>query len=170
MGSRISHVYGSWKVHKDIRLVVGMESNGLDWRPLRKFRKTNTLVYAYKPVRGELASWEMLEEHLNWFAKEYANKAYAFKVLAVLFLFKVLGKLGSPGRWVRDKLHGVLSYLSLKLFGNDKEVCCSAYLELLQHVGDPCVDHLKSHENDTQELLEAISSSSDWELVYPADN
>jgi len=169
MNSKISHVYGSWKVLEGVRLVVGMESHGLDWRPLRKFERTNDLKLVFKPIRGRLADPEDLERELSWFAAENANKEYAFSVIGVLFVFSVLEKLGRIGLWIRGKLHGFLSWLSLKCFGDDKEVCCSAYIELLQHAGCECVAKLKSHENDTQELLEALQASDDWLLIYDAD-
>jgi hypothetical protein len=166
MKSKISHVYGSWKIHKDVRMVVGMESNGLDWMPLVKFRKTNELKYVFKPISGKLADKVVLEQMLNRFAQEYANKEYAFSVIPLLFIFSVLDKLGKPGQWLRSKLHGFLSSLSLKLFGQDKEVCCSAYIELLQDADYPCALCLKSHENDTQELLTALIRSDQWSLIY----
>jgi hypothetical protein len=166
MSSSISHVYGSWKIHKDVRMVVGMESNGLDWRPLRKFNKTNELKYVFKPAAGKLADPAILEAMLNDFSNEYANKEYAFNVIGLLFIYSVLNKLGSIGRWVRKKIHGSISYLSLRFFGDDKEVCCSAYIELLQKAEYSCVSHLKSHENDTQELLTALMGSDQWNLVY----
>lgn len=169
MRSKVSHVYGSWKIHKDVRMVVGMESGGLDWKPLRKFNKTNKLMYVFKPVEGKLADPAILEEMLNGFAQEYANKEYAFSVIPLLFIISVLGKLGSVGRWLRLKLHNGLSSLSLKLFGAEKEVCCSAYIELLQKAEYPCVAHLKAHENDTQELLDALKTSNQWEIIYDVD-
>ena len=169
MKSKISHVYGSWKVHKNIRLVVGMESGGLDWRPLRKFNKTNELKYVYKPIGGKLAHSDTLEEQLDAFAQEHANKEYAFSVMPLLFILSILGRLGSVGRWLESKLHSAMSALSLKFFGSDKEVCCSAYIKLLQAADYECVKHLKAHENDTQELLEALDKSDKWLLVYDSE-
>jgi len=166
MNSKISHVYGSWKIHQDIRMVVGMESGGLDWRPMRKFNKTNELKYVFKPIGGKLDDPAILEEMLDAFAQEYANKEYAFSVMPLLFIMSILGRLGGFGKWIRSKIHGCLSSLSLKLFGTEKEVCCSAYIELLQSADYPCVAHLKSHENDTQELLTALMGSDKWIIVY----
>lgn len=169
MKSKVSHVYGSWKIHKDVRMVVGMESNGLDWMPLIKFDKKNELKYVFKPIEGKLADPAVLERMLNAFAQEYANKEYAFSVLPLLFILGILSKLGRVGQWLRTKLHSAMSSLSLKLFGSDKEVCCSAYIELLQKAKYPCVVPLKSHENDTQELLDALEQSEQWQMIYDAD-
>lgn len=165
MRSQISHVYGSWKIHEDVRIVVGMESNGLDWRPLRRFRQKNELRYLFKPVCGRMAEPVILERMLNAFAIEYANKEYAFSVLPLLFFLSILERLGPCGRWLRKRVHSFCSRLSLKLFGDDKEVCCSAYIELLQAAGYDSVCGLKAHEDDTQVFLNALLTDPQWKRL-----